>query len=347
VCGVWAERGTAAPRWRARLARLERAGPFSRGVAAPAAPTTSHTPALSLLPPSSPHGSPAPGPRSRAVIAAEIAAENDWKNALVLGRLLDHRFAAALPRPLLAWGRSYLAGLALYFGVGGAWAYYAYWVFGDVLFPAPGSTPSRPAVLAQVRVAMAALPLYAALPAVVEAAAEAGLTRAYTRIGPDAGGLLPYWALFAAYMACVEWGVYWAHRGLHDWRAGYDALHAKHHIYNKEHTLSPFAGLAFHPLDGICQASPYAVALFLIPAHFLTHELLLFATAIWTANIHDALDGRAAPIMGAGFHAIHHTTYKHNYGQYFTYADAAHGTLVTPAEYAAGKVRKGGGGVEE
>lgn len=55
-------------------------------------------------------------------------------------------------------------------------------------------------------------------------------------------------------------------------------LHAEHHIYNKEHTLSPFAGLAFHPVDGICQALPYTLAIFFCPMHFLTHELLLFMT---------------------------------------------------------------------
>ena len=31
-------------------------------------------------------------------------------------------------------------------------------------------------------------------------------------------------------------------------------LHFIHHKYNKEHSMSPFAGLAFHPLDGIIQA---------------------------------------------------------------------------------------------
>ena len=30
-------------------------------------------------------------------------------------------------------------------------------------------------------------------------------------------------------------------------------LHYIHHKYNKEHTLSPFAGLAFHPVDGVLQ----------------------------------------------------------------------------------------------
>ena len=69
-------------------------------------------------------------------------------------------------------------------------------------------------------------------------------------------------------------------------------LHHIHHKYNKEHTLSPFAGLAFHPLDGCLQAAPYVAALFVVPAHALTFELLLFATGVWTTNIHDCVDGK-------------------------------------------------------
>ena len=37
--------------------------------------------------------------------------------------------------------------------------------------------------------------------------------------------------------------------------------------------------------------------------------------------------------MGAGYHAIHHTTYKHNYGQFFVYMDQLFGTLTTPHQY--------------
>jgi len=55
-------------------------------------------------------------------------------------------------------------------------------------------------------------------------------------------------------------------------------LHHDHHKYNKEHTLSPFAGLAFHPIDGIIQAISYTLVLLFCPMHFFTHELLLFAT---------------------------------------------------------------------
>lgn len=112
-------------------------------------------------------------------------------------------------------------------------------------------------------------------------------------------------------------------------------LHATHHKYNKEHSLSPFAGLAFNPVDGMLQALPYALCLFVVPMHFLTHGILLFLTAIWTTNIHDNLHGNVLPIMGAGWHTIHHTSYKHNYGHYFVIMDWLFDTLISPEEYEA------------
>ena len=42
------------------------------------------------------------------------------------------------------------------------------------------------------------------------------------------------------------------------------------------------------------QAMPYCWTLMYIPMHFLTHELLLFATGIWTTNIHDCIHGLCA-----------------------------------------------------
>jgi len=38
------------------------------------------------------------------------------------------------------------------------------------------------------------------------------------------------------------------------------------------------------------------------------------------------------PIMGAAYHTIHHTTYKHNYGHYFTYMDRIFGSLTPPED---------------
>lgn len=102
------------------------------------------------------------------------------------------------------------------------------------------------------------------------------------------------------------------------------------HIYNKENTLSPFAGLAFNPLDGLLQASPYIFGLFLMPVHFWTHEIMLFFTAVWTTNIHDALQGDTEPIMGSAYHTLHHTKYVDNYGQILVLWDWVHETLQPP-----------------
>jgi lathosterol oxidase len=84
------------------------------------------------------------------------------------------------------------------------------------------------------------MPLYSILPTLTEAAAEAGWTRAYARVGQV--GLAQHVAYFFLYMASVEFGVYWMHRGLHEIKWAYRILHWDHHKYNKEHTLSPFAG---------------------------------------------------------------------------------------------------------
>jgi hypothetical protein len=102
------------------------------------------------------------------------------------------------------------------------------------------------------------------------------------------------------------------------------------HIYNNRNSLSPFAGLAFDPVDGLCQASPYLVGLLLLPVHFWTHEGLLFFTAVWTTNIHDTLTGDTEPVMGSAYHTIHHTTYLNNYGQIFVFFDYIHDTLAPP-----------------
>ncbi|KAF2577154.1 hypothetical protein F2Q68_00002564, partial [Brassica cretica] len=161
--------------------------------------------------------------------------------------------------------------------------------------------PTRKAMLLQIHVAMKAMPCYTLLPTVSEYMIES-----------------------------VEFGIYWMHRELHDIKPLYKHLHATHHIYNKQNTLSPFAGLAFHPVDGILQALPHVIALFIVPIHFTTHLGLLFMEAIWTANIHDCIHGNIWPVMGAGYLTIHHTTYKHNYGHYTIWMDWMFGSLKDP-----------------
>ncbi|KAL5745038.1 hypothetical protein ACOSP7_026184 [Xanthoceras sorbifolium] len=102
--------------------------------------------------------------------------------------------------------------------------------------------------------------------------------------------------------------------------------------------LPEVASLAFHPLDGILQAVPHVIALFIVPTHFTTHIGLLFLEAIWTANIHDCIHAKLWPVMGAGYHTIHHTTYRHNYGHYTVWMDWMLGTLRDPGDDGWGKL---------
>lgn len=101
--------------------------------------------------------------------------------------------------------------------------------------------------------------------------------------------------------------------------------------------MSPFAGLAFHPLDGMAQAAPYLIGMFLMPVHFWTHQAMLFFTGVWTTNIHDALVGNTEPVMGSKYHTYHHVWYKNNYGQIFVFFDWIHDTLTDPESEEAKK----------
>ncbi|KAB1671239.1 hypothetical protein ERO13_A07G072300v2 [Gossypium hirsutum] len=261
--------------------------------------------------------------------------ETTWYNHIVLGYLLPTNLWYPLPHFLQTWLRNYLAGTLLYLISGFLWCFYIYYLKRNVYVP-KDAIPTNKAMLLQIYVAMKAMPWYCALPSLSEYMIENGWTKCYDRVGEV--GWLPHLLYLSLYLVFVEFGIYWMHRELHDIKPLYKYLHATHHIYNKQNTLSPFAGLAFHPVDGILQAVPHVIALFIIPTHFTTHVGLLFLEAIWTANIHDCIHGKLWPVMGAGYHTIHHTTYRHNYGHYTIWMDWMLGTLRDPSDEEGKKV---------
>ncbi|CAH1454695.1 unnamed protein product [Lactuca virosa] len=255
--------------------------------------------------------------------------ETSLTNQLVLGALLPEKIWTPLPHFFQTWLRNYTAGTLVYFITSFLWSFYVYFYKYNVYVP-KDAIPSRKAMGLQIYVAMKAMPWYCLLPTISEYMVENGWTRCFSRISDV--GWFSYALNLGFYLILVEFGIYWMHRELHDIKPLYKYLHATHHIYNKQNTLSPFAGLAFHPVDGILQAVPHVIALFLVPTHFTTHIGLLFIEAIWTANIHDCVDGKIWPVMGAGYHTIHHTTYRHNYGHYTVWMDWMFGTLRDPLE---------------
>ncbi|CAM9110593.1 unnamed protein product [Phaeothamnion confervicola] len=216
----------------------------------------------------------------------------------------------------------------LYYAVGLSWHVWVYKLPSSVK---KGDLPKRETVVDQIQLAQASMFLYASLPVFAEWLIEEGYTKTYYSVS-EVGGVVPYVCWTALYVMGVEIGIYWMHRTLHTNKFLYKYVHALHHKYNDANTLSPWASVAFNPLDGILQASPYVALLLFMPVHYFTHMTMLFFTAVWATNIHDTLHGDTEPVMGSKYHLVHHTHYHWNYGQFFTFCDRYWGTLRRPED---------------
>ncbi|CAD6564452.1 MAG: hypothetical protein TREMPRED_004991 [Tremellales sp. Tagirdzhanova-0007] len=101
------------------------------------------------------------------------------------------------------------------------------------------------------------------------------------------------------------------------------------HIHKPHHKWimpTPWAALAFHPLDGYAQSLPYHIFTFVIPMHKYLFLTLFIFVQIWTILIHDGdmISGHMLEryINSPAHHTLHHLYFTCNYGQYFTWADS-------------------------
>ncbi|XP_028057465.1 delta(7)-sterol-C5(6)-desaturase-like [Camellia sinensis] len=255
--------------------------------------------------------------------------EASFYNRLILGACLPDSVWDPLPHFFQTWLRNYIAANFIYFLSGFLWCFYLYYLKRNVYLP-KDAIPSTNSMLLQISVATKGLPCYSIVPTISDFMIQSGWTRCFVRMSDVSWPA--YLVYLMVYLVSVEFMIYWVHRELHDIKPLYKYLHATHHIYNKQNTLSPFAGLAFHPLDGVLQALPHVIALFLVPMHFKTHIFLVFLELLWTVNIHDCINAKLWPVMGAGYHTVHHITYCHNYGHFTIWMDWMFGTLCYPTE---------------
>lgn len=226
--------------------------------------------------------------------------------------------------------RDVMTGTLVYWIFAGIWHFFIYVVWVKDFFLAENRPqPTKAIIVDQMLMAQASIFMYAALPVFSGFLIENKLTMIYYYVD-QVGGWPQYFALLAAYMAFVEIGIYWVHRTLHTNKWLYKYIHSLHHKYNSAVTLTPWSSIAFHPVDGILQASPYVVGIFFVPCHYYTHVFLVFFSAVWATNIHDSLWGDTEPFMGSKYHLLHHTHYHYNYGQYLIFCDYFWGTLRMP-----------------
>jgi lathosterol oxidase len=259
---------------------------------------------------------------------------NRWVNSIFLpdsvGQYLEEKLGADGGYYATTYVRDFMTGTAVYWLFAGMWHIFIYVIWVKDLFLAEKRPlPSDSIIIDQMLVAQSAIFMYAALPVLSGFLIENKLTKIYFYID-EIGGWGMYFAWLFVYMFFVEIGIYWMHRTLHTNKFLYKYIHSMHHKYNSAVTLTPWSSIAFNPIDGILQASPYVICIFFIPCHYFTHVFLVFFSAVWATNIHDSLWGDTEPFMGSKYHLLHHTHYHYNYGQFFIFCDYFWGTLRLP-----------------
>lgn len=125
---------------------------------------------------------------------------------------------------------------------------------------------------------------------------------------------------------------YWTHRAMHHPRL-FKVFHLVHH---KSTNPSPWASYAFHPLEGIVEASVIFPIVFLIPFHFTA--LMAFLMFMMIYNVYGHLGYELYPkkfnqhpigrwLNTSVNHNMHHKYFTGNYGLYFLFWDRWMGTI--------------------
>jgi Delta7-sterol 5-desaturase len=165
----------------------------------------------------------------------------------------------------------------------------------------------------------------AALMAPICALIVSGRSKVYFHVA-DYG--LPYLVFsIALQLVITELLVYWVHRLLH-LPALFKRIHFYHHQFR---TPSPWASMAFHPLDSFVQGAPHHLCAFLFPVHVGVYFFAIMFLQLWSTFIHERVSWvRTAQVNNTAHHTAHHKFSRYNYGQFFTLCDRLFGTYKSP-----------------
>jgi len=130
---------------------------------------------------------------------------------------------------------------------------------------------------------------------------------------------------------------YWVHRWMHH-KSVFRLVHRVHHLSTNP---SPWAAMAFHPVESVIEGSVIALIAFLFPVHPLAIGIFLLIMMIY--NVYGHLGYELYPkgfsrsqigrwINTSVNHNMHHQHVNGNYGLYFLWWDRWMGTLQTSYE---------------
>lgn len=181
----------------------------------------------------------------------------------------------------------------------------------------------------EIKQAVGAMPWMAVLTTPFFLAEVRGYSRLYDVFSDAPWGLWYNWAQFPLFLIFTDFWVYLIHRGLHH-PLIYKHLHKAHHRWIMP---TPYASVAFHPVDGFMQSLPYHVFPFVLPLQKFAYLALFAFVQVWTVFIHDGEYVANSPIInGAACHTMHHLYFNYNYGQYTTLWDRLGGSYRKPNE---------------
>ena len=147
-----------------------------------------------------------------------------------------------------------------------------------------------------------------------------------------ARSMLYFWMAFPLMFLLHDTYFYWMHRALHHPKL-FKIFHLVHH---KSTNPSPWAALAFHPMEAITEAGIFVVFLFVMPIHII--HIAVFFLVMLLYNVYGHLGWELYPeglsrhwlgkwINTSVNHNQHHQYFTGNYGLYFLVWDRVMGTL--------------------
>jgi len=222
---------------------------------------------------------------------------------------------------LSCWILNYIGGFLFYF----SFATLSYWYFfrhnKSKYYPTTLPEDITHQIQTEISIAMKSFPLMALCFSPFTFGVTRSWSKMYYSISDYGWGYLIFSVIL--FLFITDFMIYYIHRGLHiGWF--YNNIHKQHHTYQY---TTPFSSHAFHWGDGWAQGVPYYIFVYIFPFHWLLWICMFFFVNCWTVLIHDQVDflGHSF-IQSTGHHTIHHTSFKYNYGQYFTFWDKFNGT---------------------
>lgn len=125
---------------------------------------------------------------------------------------------------------------------------------------------------------------------------------------------------------------YWTHRWMHQ-KNVYKIVHRVHHLSTNP---SPWAAMAFHPLEAVIEAMIIVLVAFILPIHPLAIGLFLLFMMIYNVYGHLGYElypkGFSRSLVGKWIntsinHNLHHQRFTGNFGLYFLFWDRIMNTI--------------------